>query len=68
MILFKWALLLAHLGAMGAECPEGWQKDVQLGTCYRAFESDKQTWNEAEATCQAYGGDLASIGSQHTQV
>ena len=61
-------VLATQLVVMGAECPEGWQKDLQLGTCYRAFESERKTWNEAESHCQSFGGDLVSIGSQHAQV
>jgi hypothetical protein len=36
---------------------------VTAGTIYKYFD-DRKTWSQAEATCVASGGHLASIGSQ----
>ncbi|KAM4563734.1 galactose-specific lectin nattectin-like [Odontesthes bonariensis] len=41
-------------------CPSGWSSFQ--GSCYRLFRS-KSNWISAERSCNAYGGNLASIRS-----
>ncbi|KAF6202825.1 hypothetical protein GE061_003230 [Apolygus lucorum] len=47
-----------------AGCPWPWLRHLNL--CLRVVE-EEQTWDAAEASCQAVGGHLASIRSQELQ-
>jgi len=41
-------------------CPSGWQ--FSEGACFRGF-CERKTWNDAQASCKAAGGNLAKISN-----
>merc|ERR1712216_696676 len=45
-------------------CQQGWVQNGVTGKCLKAFgsaEADRKTWEDAEASCNALGGHLASV-------
>ncbi|GFO21669.1 mannose c-type lectin receptor [Plakobranchus ocellatus] len=42
------------------ECQDGWFKSPSSGTC-KQWHGEQQKWQDARATCQQKGGDLATI-------
>ncbi|GFO21671.1 macrophage mannose receptor 1 [Plakobranchus ocellatus] len=47
------------------ECHDGWFKSPSSGTC-KQWHGDQQKWQDARATCQQKGGDLAAIPDSTT--
>ncbi|XP_052253161.1 C-type mannose receptor 2-like [Dreissena polymorpha] len=45
-------------------CPLGWIERPDSVTCYRFWDARKMTWDSAQSTCQAYGGNLVQLNSK----
>lgn len=40
-------------------CPSGYEFNPFSNTCFKLVTGAKKSWDDAEADCQASGGDLA---------
>ncbi|XP_071501001.1 C-type lectin BfL-2-like [Diadema antillarum] len=54
-------LLIVHIAALPALCPEGWSaRDFETESCY-LHQSNALTWTAARDSCVQLGGYLAAI-------
>ena len=47
-----------------AVCPDGWIEGEEFDSCY-FLETEKMSWDSAEATCLDDNGHLVTISTSH---